>query len=229
MTQPPEVTIVTGTLDRPEPLRRMVESLRKHETGVTWEVIVADAGTAAVPPLGPGVRVIPEKPRLGWTKGYNAAFAHGTGKYFVWLNDDVEWTMPVLPAAIRLLRDNPRVGMAAIPFWDNGIFVEFQQHRSIPYASFGVISADLFRRVGGFDGRIYMYGCDNTIAFRVLLAGYGIKFLPRNVHLVHHRHQDEHRMANEKTQPEDVSRLDAIYGRHYDAMRATQAHLMAQG
>jgi GT2 family glycosyltransferase len=171
------------------------------------------------------VRVIEERPRLGWTRGYNAAFAKARGKYFAWLNDDVEWTRPVLPVAVAMLQSTPRLGIVGIPFDDAGILIEFQQHRSIPYCSFGVIEAEFFSQIGGFDERIWMYGCDNTIAFRSLLAGRYIRFLPRDVRLIHHRHPDEIRMANEKTQPYDVEKLDLYYGAQYDQMRATQKSL----
>jgi GT2 family glycosyltransferase len=216
---------VTGTLNRPQQVARMVESLRKHETSVDWELIVANAGDQPVPPLGENVRVIEEKPRLGWTRGYNNAFSHAKGRYFCWINDDVEWIRPVLPISIALLNSTPRLGIVGIPFDDQGILIEFQQHRYIPYASFGVMEASLFRQVRGFDERLWMYGCDNSIAFRVLMVNRYIRFLPRDIHLYHHRHPDEIRMANERTQPADVEKLDLYYSEHYERMRRMQKGL----
>lgn len=125
----PKLSIVTGTIDRPESFRRMFRSILRHGL-VETEVIVVDASEfpysqrvmdEELIEFGNGIthgHSIHEYPPTGVFKGYNIGFRECSGEYVIWLNDDAE----VLPGwdktAIDFMEDHPEVGIGCIYFAD---------------------------------------------------------------------------------------------------------------
>ena len=186
------LSIVTGTKGRPESFRRMLDSIRKHTT-TEWELVVADANEKSYIETDGRIKVIPDFPPNGCSLGYNRAFHAATGKWVVWLNDDAE----VLPgwdtAGIVFMEAHPEVGLGAYYWRDvNGpnIF-SVRTYYGMPYANFGILSRELGETVGWFDAvNAPMYGNDNSMTFRVFLAGKGVACVPGGM-ILHHREQKE--------------------------------------
>lgn len=184
---PPVISIVTGTKGRPDSFRRMLESICKHTT-TDWELVIADANEKSYVEADPRIKVVSDFPPGGCSLGYNRAFHATTGKWVAWLNDDSE----VLPgwdtAGIDFMESHPEVGLGAYYWRDtNGpnIF-RVNTYYGMPYANFGILSRELGEKIGWFDAvAASMYGNDNSLTFRVLLAGMGVACVPGG-RLLHH-------------------------------------------
>lgn len=198
-----KLSLVTGTLDRPGEIRRLVDSVLRH-TECEFELIVADASAKPMVAGDPRVRVMHEKPRLGYVKGYNRAFREAKGEFVLWLNDDAE----VLPGydtkALGFMESHPHIGLGCLSFSDRLWPREFMVCRfwGIPYANFGIIRRELGDRLGWFWENLQMYGSDNAITFEVLLAGYGVAGIDGAL-IHHHRPDDAVREANQAGRKQD--------------------------
>lgn len=193
----PVLSLVTGTRNRPQDIQRLVASIRAH-TPMPWELVVSDASDEPVGEFGDRVRIIPERPRLGCTKGYNVAFRAATGKWVIWLNDDCTVMPGYAEAAIRTMEANPQFGLGALYYADAGTGQGYHINEcefGMIYANFGIISRELGEQVGWFDEICEMYGNDNSLAYRVLMAGKGITGIPE-ARIFHHSTQDAQRIAN---------------------------------
>jgi GT2 family glycosyltransferase len=221
-----ELSIVTGTVDRPESLYRLIASVQALTT-VSYELVIADASTEPIKTEWPNVRVLREWPRQGCVKGYNRAFREALGKWVIWLNDDVE----VLPnydrAAIRFMEENPKVGLGAIYYQEAKLPFHVNQHLGMIYANFGIISRQLGNDVGWFGDELQMYGCDNRLTFEVLLAGYGVVDIPES-RVIHHSVPDEIRIENQKNRREDNIKFYQMYKMKYDRIRQVYFHYAPQ-
>ncbi len=210
----PLLSLVTGTLDRPGSLKRLIASVQKHTT-VPWELIVSDASEKPALEVMPlNIKVLLERPRKGFTKGYNHALTHCQGRWVIWLNDDAEVLPGYAEKAIEFMECHPKIGLGALSWADNGgSSFKVSMHWGMPYANFGIISRDLGNQVGWFDEDFEMYGSDNSLTFRVLMAGKGVMGVPGQF-IRHHRIQDAHRIANQKNRIIEAQRLADKYTRY---------------
>lgn len=217
-----KVSFVTGTRNRPEPFRRLVESLKAHG-GDSWELIVGDAGDEplSLDDLPKNVIVLPERPRLGMTRGYNLAFAEASGQWVIWLNDDCAIEPACVDNAIRFMEEHPAIGLGALYYRD--LLARKWYHVNtccygMTYANFGILRRDLGNEIGWFDEAIPMYGSDNSIAYRVLLAGKGIAGIPE-ARVVHFSEDDDCRRQNNNNREQDAYTLKNKYGPYLAQMR----------
>lgn len=223
----PVLSIITGTLDRPEPYRRMAASVAAH-TGVPWELIVADASTAAgdgyvVPPA---IRIV-ERPRVGHVAGYNRAFRLARGTWVCWLNDDAEVLPGWAERAIEFMRRNRGIGLGAMAYDQEPCRACVQNYMGMDYANFGIIRRELGEAVGWFDECCWMYGGDNSLTYRVLLSGHGVAPI-RPALIRHHPFQDQHRPGNETRQARDAETLGHRYHERLPLMREVYAKRLAE-
>jgi len=225
-----QLSIVTGTKDRPECIKRLVYSvvsnagLRWNE----WELIIADASEKltqldhTILGLGASVFTIHEKTPLGMVKGYNHAFWLSRGKWVLWLNDDVEVLPGYDKAAVGFMEANPEIGLGALYYSEQGVQenkFHINHYLEMAYANFGIIRRDIGNELGWFDEDIKMYGSDNALSFKVLLAGKGVVGIP-NAKLIHHAHQDPLRKENQKDRRSDARLLRDRYFPRVNEMRA---------
>ena len=148
----------------------------------------------------------------GFGANHNAAFGYGTLDYFCVLNPDIDFAANPFVDLLHKLAD-PLVGCSFPVQVDvNGCL---QDHaRSVPsplallerYNPFGrarqarpqtspdwingafmLFRADVFRPIGGFDERYFMYCEDVDICLRLQLAGYGLS--RSDVHVTHAAHR----------------------------------------
>lgn len=207
----PVLSVVTSTRNRPERFRKLVRSIVEH-TSVTYEIVVSDASDVPVSCDLADIRILPERPRLGFSKGMNVACRAAKGKWTLILNDDCEVLPGYAEAAVSFMEHHPQIGIGALPYSNKGgpFRTNSNSFDGMLYANFPILSTELGNRVGWHDEAIRMYGADNSLGFRVLLAGFGIAEIP-GARILHHEHEDLHRQENLRGQMEDAERLRAKY------------------
>lgn len=227
--QSPVLSLITGTRNRPHDFRRLVDSIEAH-TNVDWELVVSDASDSpleneevATEATWPRIRVIPERPRLGYSKGFNQAFRAARGAWVIFLNDDAEVCSGYAETSIRFMESHPEIGLGALYYSDPN-HVGFKVNTcsfGMLYANFGIIRRTLGNKIGWFDERIVMYGGDNTLAYRVLLAGKGIAAIP-DARIIHNSPNDAERHENNSGsfRQEQSELMKSIYRPHLEEMRA---------
>jgi GT2 family glycosyltransferase len=195
----PLLSIVTGTRNRPESLLRLLNSIQST-VSCSCEVVVADASDVPLNPsqFPPMVRILREYPRLGCTKGYNVAFRACVGKWVMWLNDDCELLPGCADTAVAFMESHT-IGLGALYYAEGIKPFKVNSYWDMVYANFGIIKRDLGNAIGWFDEDFPMYGCDNSLAFKVLLNGFGIDGIP-DARVVHHAIDDDERRENNDPQ-----------------------------
>lgn len=219
------LSLVTGTRNRPDDFRRLVDSIERH-TPMKWELVVSDASDmpiqnepVATDETWPKIRVIPERPRLGYSRGFNQAFRQARGKWVIFLNDDAEVTAGYAEAAIRFMESHPKIGLGALYYSNRGGPFMVNQHEGMIYANFGIMRRTFGNKIGWLDEDLVMYGSDNALAFKVLLAGLGVAGIPDS-RIIHHECHDEQRMQNQHGRYAEADKLAAKYGPKLSEMRA---------
>ncbi|HEV3352341.1 MAG TPA: glycosyltransferase, partial [Acidimicrobiales bacterium] len=161
----------------------------------------------------PDVKVIPSKKNLGFAGGCNRGVEGATGDYIAFLNNDARPHADWIRAAVGSLEADSSVSCIAskVLDWEGNIvdFVDaglayyghgFKLHvgepddraydaeREVLFASGAamIVRADVFRSVGGFDERYFMFFEDVDFGWRLWLLGHQVRFLPTS--LVYHRH-----------------------------------------
>ncbi len=221
-----KLSIVTGTRNRPDSFRALVDSIEEHTKGIDWELVVSDASddpieeqAVATDEAWERIRVIAERPRLGCTKGYNRAFKASKGEWVIWLNDDVTVDQGWAETAISFMESNPEIGLGALYYDEPEKPLQVNTAWGIPYANFGIISRVLGDKLGWFDEDLEMYGNDNSLTFRVLLVGIGVAAIPGAV-VHHHPIRDVERQNNEKSKMRASDVLHEKYYHRLPIMRA---------
>jgi GT2 family glycosyltransferase len=214
MTRPsPErlvLSLVTGTVDRKDSFARLVDSVIRH-TAVPWEMVVSDASSKPYGLELPGnVRVLEERPRTTCVKGYNRAFRAAAGQWVIWLNDDAEVCSGYDEAAIAFMEAHPEIGLGALHYSECGGPFHVNSAWGTIYANFGIISKELGDQVGWFDDRLQMYGCDNSLSLRVLLADRGVADI-EGARILHHSVKDQTRADNQRHRMRDTEVLQETY------------------
>ncbi|XP_077984300.1 beta-1,4 N-acetylgalactosaminyltransferase 2-like [Glandiceps talaboti] len=85
-----KVTIVTKTFERPNAVLNLIKSIRKYYPSVT--IVIADDSEKPVAIHGDNIKhyIMPFKE--GWFAGRNLAVSQVRTKYFLWVDDDTEFT-----------------------------------------------------------------------------------------------------------------------------------------
>lgn len=202
----PILSLVTGTLNRPESFKRLYKSIADR-TPVPWELVVSDASDEPYQDKYPeNVIFIPERPRLGCVKGYNRAFARTRGKWVIYLNDDAEVMPGYAEEAIKFMEEHPSVGLGALYYAEVVMPYRLNEYQRMIYANFGVISRELGNKIGWMDEVVRMYGNDNSVTFRVLLEGKGVVGIPGS-RIWHHSVLDHWKVENQNLRIGDATAL----------------------
>ncbi|QFZ23222.1 glycosyltransferase [Saccharothrix syringae] len=161
----------------------------------------------------PRAEVVEAPANLGFAGGCNLGVEHARGTVVAFLNNDARPHRDWLRAAVRVLRAEPSVGAVAskvldweggsIDFVDGGLTwfgMGYKRHAGQPDDGshdaprdvlFGtgsalVARASVFRELGGFDDRFFMFYEDVDLGWRMNLRGWRVRYEPAS--LTYHRH-----------------------------------------
>jgi GT2 family glycosyltransferase/glycosyltransferase involved in cell wall biosynthesis len=170
-------------------------------------------GSAELIGREPGVALIEAGDNLGFAGGCNLGASHATGTVLAFLNNDARPHAAWASAAVDVLRADPTVAAVAskVLDWDGEIvdFVdagltwfgmgykrhagqpdtgEFDVPRDVLFATGSAmfVRAGVFRELGGFDERFFMFYEDVDLGWRLNLRGWRVRYEPRS--LTFHRH-----------------------------------------
>lgn len=197
---PPDITVVTGTYNRLESLRRMISSAWESvPRGITIDFVVVDGGStdgtleylrAAQQWDSPRITLIEQGELLGIRAAYRDGFDAATGRYVVTANDDIEFVGQCLFNALCYLETRPDAGGVAFHFDEpnkkpghfivNGQPMIFKgQQTSTPYAQVGMFRKWIGDAAGWWGGhdetfKAKNYGLDNYLTSRCIELGYTV-------------------------------------------------------
>ncbi len=161
----------------------------------------------------PGAVVIESGSNSGFAGGCNLGVAHATGEYVAFLNNDARPDRSWISAAVDVLEADATIGSVAskVLDWDGKLIdyvdgsltwfgmgykreVEKPDQGAWDTAKdvlFGTgaalfVRAELYREVGGFDERFFMFYEDVDLGWRLNLLGHRVRYVPSSV--AFHRH-----------------------------------------
>ncbi|MEJ2552337.1 MAG: glycosyltransferase [Anaerolineales bacterium] len=192
------------------------ESLSECEILITEDV--RDSVEIDEEAVGAPIKRIVNRSSQGFARNQNQAFQHASGDYFCILNPDVCWVEPlfltllekiaagfcdiVAPLAVDSM-GQPQDSFRDMPSPGTLFLRRILRQRDQPTqfergdlvypdwiaGTFMLLTADVFRELGGFDDRFRMYFEDVDFCSRATLAGYKIG-VDTNVRIFHEgRHQ----------------------------------------
>jgi GT2 family glycosyltransferase/glycosyltransferase involved in cell wall biosynthesis len=172
-----------------------------------------DGGVDRIRAAAPWVTLVEAPENLGFAGGCNLGVSRATGDVVAFLNNDARPHRDWLRAGVRVLAEDPGVGAVAskvldwdgrvIDFVDGGLTwfgMGYKRHAGQPDDGshdvprdvlFGtgsalLVRAGLFRSLGGFDERFFMFYEDVDLGWRLNLRGWRVRYEPSS--LTYHRH-----------------------------------------
>ena len=216
---PPVLSIVTGSRNRPDSLRIMINSVLE-QTQSPFELLIGDASEKPLNFNDPRVSIFHEYPPVGPVKGFNNLMRKAQGDFVCFLNDDLE----VLPGwsekVTGIFHEHPEIDMACIPLMepeDPNPFVLL--YKQIPYAQMGVVRRIAGDSLGWFDDRFKNYAPDADFTMRLIDSGR--KYAPIRGKIVwHYKLEDENRLTMEQNAKSDNGELGRIWKpRRYEILK----------
>jgi GT2 family glycosyltransferase len=190
-----DLSIVTYRPDLPQ-LQQLIESLAEPaRTPIARRLLILDNsedaatvdGIRALPPLSGGaferVDVQRSPANVGFGRGHNASAARGDAPFVFVLNQDCV----LEPGALERVIDIAYGDAAEVAAWELRQ-IPYEHPKSYDPSSLDTIwvsgAATLFRRrafdeVGGFEPRIFMYGEDVDLSWRLRARGWRLTYQPR--------------------------------------------------
>lgn len=172
-----------------------------------------DGSAEAIRAAVPGATVIDSGGNLGFAGGCNLGVAHATGEYVAFLNNDARPHRDWVRAAVETFDAEPGVAAVAskVLDWD-GALVDYVDgsltwfgmgyKREVEKPDTGAwdtakdvlfgtgaamfVRTDVYREVGGFDERFFMFYEDVDLGWRLNLLGYRVRYVPGS--LAYHKH-----------------------------------------
>lgn len=203
----PTVSVVSGTYNRLDLLRRMVQSARKSAGDLALEIVLVDGGstdgTQAWCASQKDIKLIEHGELKGAIRAYNDGCAAASGEYVVIGNDDIIFEGDTIHRAYLYLRNNPEVGQAA--------FGHRYQRRGNPkqarvqgafgyhYGQCSMIPRWLGDLAGWWgDEGMRTYGGDTRLSLRLWEMGWPVVPVD-GCSVIDEEHQDELRTINSDT------------------------------
>lgn len=220
----PTLSVIFGTFNRFEHLKRAVESVRRSVVAapvdgimtrvLPYEIVVCDGGSADGSrewlAAQADVIMVGERRLDGAVAAFNQCFALARGEYIANLNDDCAVEGAALSEGVRYLQEHPEAGQVAFGFnlveGHNGVNSIYPT-RDYPtvtwdttYANFGIIRrsvADAIAAIqGGFWNPVYRtYAADCELSAWVHRLGFQVAALP-HLRIVDTRAEDGLRERN---------------------------------
>lgn len=237
-----EVSVVIGTLNRAEKLKKAVESVRRNGIAVPYEIIVVDGGSVdgtidwlvrqddIISIVQHNLRTVNQVRRRAKSWGYfmNLGFRTAQGRYVLMISDDCLLVPDSVTNAIERIKEaqsrGRRIGGAAFYFRDypeeDRYYVQ-QTLGGMLMVNHGIFMKDALIAVGYAEEDLYaFYKCDSDLALKLWHAGYEIIDCPGSVveHLL--LPDERQRLENNATLDRDRDRLidrwSGIYVLRYD-------------
>lgn len=161
----------------------------------------------------PRAKVVESGANLGFAGGCNLGVEHATGEWVAFLNNDARPGPRWIAAAVEAMQADPTIGAVAskVLDWD-GNLVDYVDGSLTWYGAgykreaekpdspeydvpkdvlFGTgaamfVPTALYREVGGFDERFFMFYEDVDLGWRLNLLGYRVRYVPGSV--AFHKH-----------------------------------------
>lgn len=161
----------------------------------------------------PHATVVESGANLGFAGGCNLGVEHASGEWVAFLNNDARPGPRWIAAAVEAMQADPTIGAVAskVLDWD-GNLVDYVDGSLTWYGAgykreaekpdspaydvpkdvlFGTgaamfVPTDLYREVGGFDERFFMFYEDVDLGWRLNLLGYRVRYVPGSV--AFHKH-----------------------------------------
>ncbi|MCP4573189.1 MAG: glycosyltransferase [bacterium] len=211
------LSVVIPTHEKRDLLDRTLAALRDQDAGAdrTWEVVVVNDGCtdgtavllaeAAAQP-GPPLKIVTPESNVGRARARNLGAQAATGRWILFLDDDIVAPPGLLAAHLDLLEAHPERGTIGWAVTDDSVrdapHFHYLDTRGVAKLTAGAAPARYFvtqnaavprvafLAVGGFDEEFASYGFeDMELAFRLEdQAGVGFLALPDPVptHVHHH-------------------------------------------
>lgn len=199
-----QLSVVSGTYNRIDHLKRMVESVRQSVLDLTYEIILVDGGsedgTIEWCKEQDDVVLIEQGELLGAIPAFNEGACAACGEVVAFLNDDIEVYEDTLHRAYDYLQRNPHVGQVALENDVRGTADKFRRPVSKAYGYvYGQCSVTpkwLGDLVGWWgDEGMRTYGGDTRFSLALWELGY--KTVPvEGCKIIDHVVEDELREVN---------------------------------
>lgn len=218
-----DLSIVLGTHNRMESLKKLIEISCASANGCDYEIIVNDASSTdgTVDWLKEickkNNRIIPIfGKKEGITKAYNECFERSVGKFIIWLSDDMIPLDKALFNMFKFMSNKPENVMGAFQT-RNSQDLEFRVPGSIQYLvpDVGCVYNNYFKQSGFWNTDYPYYGQDSEWNARVYRMG-GI-ILPTQEKIDHLNLQDNLKSENIEGYKNDgfFDKYRLFYSRNY--------------
>ena len=173
-----------------------------------------DDSAARIRAAGLDVTLVESPANLGFAGGCNLGATHATGTVLAFLNNDARPDPAWVGAAVDVFRAEPTVAAVAskvldwtgehVDFADAGLTwfgmgykrdagrpvseVDTTVARDVLFATGSAmfVRADVYRELGGFDERFFMFYEDVDLGWRLNLRGWRVRYTPTSI--AYHRH-----------------------------------------
>ncbi|MGH7273772.1 MAG: glycosyltransferase family 2 protein, partial [Nitrospiria bacterium] len=188
-----DISIVSGTYNRIELLKAMVQSVRKSllgTYGISYEVVLVDGGstdgTIEWCKKQPDIRLIEHGQLLGAVKAFNDASFAAQGTYVILANDDVEFLDDSILQAWIYMQAHPACGIGCFYQDRNGrewhvenmpVVLDGKQS-NLPYGQVCMVPKWLGDHVGWWGTYLHTYGGDNELSAKVYELGFKVSPVP---------------------------------------------------
>jgi hypothetical protein len=195
----PLVSIIIVNYNGKKYLRNCFDSLEKGRYR-NFEIIFVDNGSKDgscefVRQEYPWVKILDNKENLGLAIASNRGAELAKGDYLFFLNNDTISHPDILSNLVSVMENNTKVGVCACKnmTYDGkyevctGVSCDIfgfpcGNESAVFYADAGIfIRKSVFEEIQGFDPKLFLYGEDRDLCWRVLLQGYDIIGVPAAV------------------------------------------------
>lgn len=199
MEQKVILSVVTVTY-RPDlaELKLFIDSFyRYNDLGRDACLIIVDNSplgswdTSAITTEYPDVAFISNPSNPGFGTSNNLGFGYCQSEYVLFVNNDVEFLEPVLGKIIKEFEKDLTIGCIGIhqeggspSFFKNMLAPkrckvdQFDEKIHFISGAFMFFRSNIFIKIGKFDEKIFMYLEEFDLSYRLIQAGYHIKYMP---------------------------------------------------
>lgn len=191
------LSVVVGTLNRLDLLMTCIDSV-VSQTTIPVRIYVTDAGSTdgTIEYLrsiaSDCILVTYLGRKVGQARAYNEIFKQVTTPYVCWLSDDNEIVNHSLDIAVKILEENPKIGMVGLKIRDvqgpfaSAPYIGGVSQTGILNVNQGVLRTELLQRLGGFSEEFMDYGIDPDLTARVLYSGNAVAYT-KKISILHYR------------------------------------------